>query len=134
MSSDVHVDGKAPHGNPDQADLSFGSHRFDELLGQPVDILKDEPRWAAWREEARRDKNGSGFMLGGHLCVCADLDNCFRQDGRLHAWAQAWFRFEAFETQTVFIGKPATDRARAASHRVSAPALSLAWSADYGQA
>jgi methylase of polypeptide subunit release factors len=46
----------------------------------------------------------------------------------------AWFRFEAFETQTVFIGKPATDRARAASQRVSAPALSLGWSADYGQA
>jgi hypothetical protein len=46
----------------------------------------------------------------------------------------AWFRFEAFETQTVFIGKPAADKVRAASPRVSAPALSLTRSADYGQA
>ena len=46
----------------------------------------------------------------------------------------AWFRFEAFETQTVFIGNVAADRARAASPRGSTPARSRAWSADHGQA
>ena len=37
----------------------------------------------------------------------------------------AWFSFDAFETQTVFIGKPVTDKTRVASHRGSSPAPSL---------
>ena len=57
--------------------------------------------------------------------------NSFRH---LRDYGRSRSTVEAFETQTVFIGKPATDRARTASQRVSAPALSLAWSADYGQA
>ena len=56
MPTNVHdVDGQVPHGNPAQADLSFGSHSLEELLDRHVDIPKDELRWLARREEARRD-------------------------------------------------------------------------------
>ena len=93
---------------------------------RPTWLLFDAA-WAHTQQAAPFLRFCSQFVTVGRVKWIPDTSMTAKDDA-------AWFRFDAFETQTVFIGKSATDEARAASPGVSAPALSLARSADCGHA
>jgi hypothetical protein len=91
---------------------------------RPTWLLLDM-NWANTQQAAPFLRFCSHIVVVGRIKWIAETTMTGKDDA-------AWFRFDAFETQTVFIGKPASDRACPASDRVSAPALPLAQSADYG--